>query len=61
MLTVHIFSIIYIEVRMLPLSVMRAPHYVKEAEFDNSHSFRSGRMDSRWSKYLGYGTAPKIY
>ena len=26
---------------MSPLSVARAPHYVKEAELGHSHSFRS--------------------
>ena len=53
---------ICIEVRMSPLSVAWAPHYLEEAELGHSHFFRSNGI---WKvggvKYLGYGMALKMF
>ena len=37
----YIYMYVCMEVRMSPLSVERATHYVKEAELGHSHFFRS--------------------
>ena len=51
-----------VEVRISPLSVARAPHYVKEAELDHSHFLKvSGIWKVGGVKYLGYSMALKMF